>query len=186
VALVGNHDLGALGALDLEDFSPDAAAAARWTGGLLLEEHRAWLASLTPAKAVAGVELYHGSARDPVWEYVLGEEAALATLSRAKSRVVLVGHSHVALAVRLADGSLSGGLAPGDAERDLAGARWLINPGSVGQPRDGDPRAAYLVLDLDRSSASFRRVDYPIERTQAEIRAAGLPESLAARLEVGQ
>jgi diadenosine tetraphosphatase ApaH/serine/threonine PP2A family protein phosphatase len=80
---------------------------------------------------------------------------------------------------------LTGGVAAGGAERGLEGARWLFNPGSVGQPRDGDPRAAYLVLDLDGRSASFRRVEYPIERTQAEIRAAGLPESLAARLEAG-
>ena len=99
---------------------------------------------------------------------------------------MLVGHSHAALQIELREGLLSGGLAPAGTELDLASARWLLNPGSVGQPRDGDPRAAYLLLDLDAQQASFRRVAYDIEQTQAEIRAAGLPELLAERLSFGQ
>ena len=100
--------------------------------------------------------------------------------------LLLVGHSHAALEVSLRDTLLAGGLAPGGTELELAGARRLLNPGSVGQPRDGDPRAAYLLLDLDAQRASFRRVVYDIERTQAEIRDAGLPELLAERLAAGQ
>ena len=97
-----------------------------------------------------------------------------------------MGHSHVALALSLADEHLDGGLAPGGAEHALGTAdRWLLNPGSVGQPRDGDPRAAYLLLDLAEKQAFFRRVAYPIERTQEEVRERGLPEALAARLEHG-
>src|ERR671923_3289 len=99
--------------------------------------------------------------------------------------LVLVGHSHVALAFVLEDGAVEGTLAPGGAEIDLSDRRWLLNPGSVGQPRDGDPRAAYLVLDLDARRALFRRVPYPIERTQEEIRERDLPEALAARLAHG-
>jgi len=95
---------------------------------------------------------------------------------------VLVGHSHVALAV---SSTLAGGIAPQGTTVDLASARWLLNPGSVGQPRDGDPRAAYATLDLDAHTASFERVEYDVARTQAEIRAAGLPEALARRLETG-
>jgi diadenosine tetraphosphatase ApaH/serine/threonine PP2A family protein phosphatase len=96
-----------------------------------------------------------------------------------------VGHSHVPLALRLADDRLDGGVAPAGHEEDLERARWLLNPGSVGQPRDGDPRAAWLLLDLERRHAEFRRVDYPVDRTQEAIRQRGLPETLAARLEYG-
>jgi diadenosine tetraphosphatase ApaH/serine/threonine PP2A family protein phosphatase len=107
------------------------------------------------------------------------------TIELAGAPLVLVGHSHVALQVELRDGTLAGGLAPAGSEVQLDGSRVLLNPGSVGQPRDGDPRAAYLVLDLDGRRASFRRIEYDIERTQAEIRAEGLPELLAARLAAG-
>jgi diadenosine tetraphosphatase ApaH/serine/threonine PP2A family protein phosphatase len=185
VCLVGNHDLAVLGALDLADFTPDAVDAALLAREVLTEESRAFLASLRPTAKVPGAELFHGSARDPVWEYVLDGYAALATLELTSADVVLVGHSHVPLSIWLDGEQLGGGLAPAGTERDLAAARWLLNPGSVGQPRDGDPRAAWLLLDLDGRHASFRRVEYPVERTQTEIREAGLPEALAARLASG-
>jgi predicted phosphodiesterase len=187
VALRGNHDLVALGELGTEDFNPEAAAAAAWTRDRLEGETREYLGSLGASAAVEGAQLFHASARDPVWEYVLTEEAALASLVLTTAPLVLVGHSHVALALSLDDERLLlGGLAPGGSEHALEGKRWLLNPGSVGQPRDGDPRAAWLLLDLEARFASFRRVAYPIERTQGEMRDAGLPESLAARLAVGQ
>jgi diadenosine tetraphosphatase ApaH/serine/threonine PP2A family protein phosphatase len=97
-----------------------------------------------------------------------------------------VGHSHVALLVVGSGDELDGGVAAAGTELELDGVQALLNPGSVGQPRDGDPRAAYLLLDLDARRASFRRVDYDIERTQREMREAGLPEMLAARLALGQ
>jgi diadenosine tetraphosphatase ApaH/serine/threonine PP2A family protein phosphatase len=150
-------------------------------------EARALLEPLEAQGTAHGVALYHGSARDPVWEYVLSDEAALATLEIAGSPLVLVGHSHVALrVVQSSHGDLDGGLTTAGTDLELADVRALLNPGSVGQPRDGDPRAAYLVLDLDARCASFRRVEYDIEQTQREIREAGLPELLAARLELGQ
>jgi diadenosine tetraphosphatase ApaH/serine/threonine PP2A family protein phosphatase len=186
VCLVGNHDLGVLGLLDLADFSHEAAASARWTRGALEPDARAFLESLAPAGEREGVGLYHASARDPVWEYVLSVEVALASLAVAPQPLVLVGHSHVALALGTAGESVVGGLAPGGTEIELDDAdRLLLNPGSVGQPRDGDARAAYLVLDLNTRRASFRRVPYAVAETQREIRAAGLPEQLAARLEHG-
>jgi diadenosine tetraphosphatase ApaH/serine/threonine PP2A family protein phosphatase len=144
------------------------------------------LNSLKPAGTADGVALFHGSARDPVWEYVLSGEAALATLVATAEPLVLVGHSHVALQIQLEGNELDGGLAAAGTELALAGARSVLNPGSVGQPRDGDPRAAYLLLDLDAQLASFRRVEYDIERTQAQMAEAGLPEALALRLAVGQ
>jgi diadenosine tetraphosphatase ApaH/serine/threonine PP2A family protein phosphatase len=187
VCLIGNHDLVALGQLGSEEFNPEAAAAATWTRAALDEDSRAYLESLSPQAGVEHAQLFHASARNPIWEYVLTDEAALATLLLTTAPVVLVGHSHVALSLGLEEGQLvSGGLAPAGTQRDLDGVRWLFNPGSVGQPRDGDPRAAWLLLDFDARFASFRRVAYPIERTQSELRETGLPESLAARLGVGQ
>jgi diadenosine tetraphosphatase ApaH/serine/threonine PP2A family protein phosphatase len=186
LCLVGNHDLVVLGALTVSDFNDDAAAAALWTSDVLTEPSREFLASLEPNAVADGADLYHASARDPVWEYILTEEAARATFELASARLILVGHSHVALALREEpDHAIVGGLAPAGAEVELEG-RWLLNPGSVGQPRDGDPRAAWLMLDLERRLASFRRVTYPVERTQAEMRERGLPSLLAARLARGE
>ena len=185
VALAGNHDLGVLGTIPLEDFSPDAAQSALWTRGVLTHDARRYLEGLEPAGHADGAELYHASPRDPVWEYVLSGEAALEALRLTSAPVVLVGHSHVALAIRLDGNVLSGGLATEETEADLERGRWLLNPGSVGQPRDSDPRAAFLVLDLEKRRAEFRRVPYPIELTQREIRGAGLADALAARLARG-
>jgi diadenosine tetraphosphatase ApaH/serine/threonine PP2A family protein phosphatase len=180
--LGGNHDLAVRGTIDLSDFSGDAGIAAAWTRGVITPESLAFLETLETEGTAHGVALYHGSARDPVWEYVLSDEAAATTLMLTDARTVLVGHSHVALAV---SPTIVGGLAPQGTTIDLGASRWLLNPGSVGQPRDGDPRAAYLRLDLAAQTATFERVEYDIERTQQEIRAAGLPEPLARRLETG-
>jgi predicted phosphodiesterase len=186
VCLAGNHDLAVRGELELLDFSGDAAVAAHWTRDVLTESARSFLGRLKPSGSAAGVALYHGSARDPVWEYVLSDEAAEATLDLAGTPLVLVGHSHAALVAVARDGAVTGGLAEAGSELDLHEGRFLLNPGSVGQPRDGDPRAAYLLLDLDARRASFRRVEYDIARTQSEIQELGLPEALAARLELGR
>ena len=183
VCLGGNHDLAVRGTIDLEEFGGEAAVAARWTRDVLAPEAQALLDRLEPEGAAHGVALYHGSARDPIWEYVLSDEGALATLALTNSPLVLVGHSHVALrGVEFGD-ELA--VAPAGTELELGGVRALLNPGSVGQPRDGDPRAAYLLLDLDAQHASFRRIEYDVKGTQREMRDAGLPEMLAGRLELG-
>jgi predicted phosphodiesterase len=182
--LVGNHDLVVLGELNVSDFNDEAAAAAVWTSSVLTPESRAFLESLRPVGRAEGVDLYHASARDPVWEYVLTEEAARASFELSSAPLILVGHSHVALALTLDGDNVAGGLAPAGTEADLNG-RWLLNPGSVGQPRDGDPRAAWLLLDLERRFAAFHRVPYSIEETQSEMRERGLPRALATRLERG-
>jgi predicted phosphodiesterase len=186
LCLAGNHDLGVLGRLELSEFSPDAAAVARWTQGILEDEARSFLSSLEPKGARDGVEMFHGSPHDPVWEYVLSESAARRAFDETTAHILLVGHSHIPIALRLDDGMVAGGLAKGGSDLDLSGGRWLINPGAVGQPRDGDARAAYLLLDLEAQHAHFRRVPYDIEATQAEIRSEGLPEDLAARLAGGE
>jgi len=169
----------------VSDFNDEAAEAAIWTTGVLTPESRAFLASLKPFGEVEGVDLFHASALDPVWEYILTEDAALATLELSAAPLVLVGHSHVALAITADDGRVGGGPAPGGSKVTLDGRR-LLNPGSVGQPRDGDPRAAWMLLDLEERFAEFRRVPYSIERTQAEMRERGLPQVLAARLQRGE
>jgi diadenosine tetraphosphatase ApaH/serine/threonine PP2A family protein phosphatase len=186
LCLAGNHDLVVLGTLDMADFAGEAAAAAQWTRDVLDEDARAFLAPLEPQAKREGVALYHGSARDPVWEYVLSSEAAWWTFQAATEPLVLVGHSHVPLTISLDGDALNGGVADDGVEVELSDKRWLLNPGSVGQPRQGDPRAAYLLLDLDAQRATFRRAEYDVERSQREIREAGLPELLAARLPLGQ
>ena len=185
LCLAGNHDLAVLGELRLEEFSRDAAASARWTRGALEPQARAYLGTLETVARIEGAELFHASPRDPVWEYVLDTTSALDALERTRAPLVLVGHSHVPLAISFAGGRLDGGVARAGTLADLAEGRWLLNPGSVGQPRDGDPRAAYLLLDLDAGAARFKRVPYPVEETQMEIRAEGLPDALAERLALG-
>ena len=185
IVLVGNHDLAAIGKLDTVDFGPLARESALWTEGALDAERAAWLRNLEPTAVREGIELYHGSARDPVWEYVLSEQVALENMLVTSAPIVLVGHSHVALALAWDGTAIEGGLAPAGTECDASNSRWLLNPGSVGQPRDGDARAAWLLIDIAAGRAAFRRVSYPIEETQAEMRAAGLPEDLAARLARG-
>jgi len=186
VCLAGNHDLAIQGTIDLDEFHGDAALAARLNREALTPESQAFLDRLEPQGNAHGVALYHGSARDPVWEYVLSDEAALATLALAGSPLVLVGHSHVALHLTTSGGDMEGGLAPAGTAVALGDAPTLLNPGSVGQPRDGDRRAAYLLLDLAAQRAEFRRVEYDVARTQREMAEAGLPGSLAARLAHGQ
>jgi predicted phosphodiesterase len=185
LCLGGNHDLAVRGTIDLSEFRGDAAVAARWTREILTGPARAFLDRLEPEGERDEVALYHGSARDPVWEYVLSDEAAAATLAVSPFPLVLVGHSHVALEVEWRDDMLTGGLAPEGTRVDVRD-RVLLNPGSVGQPRDGEWRAAYLLLDREAETATFHRVEYDVERTQAEMRAAGLPEALAARLTHGE
>jgi predicted phosphodiesterase len=186
LCLVGNHDLGVLGRIDLAAFAGEAGDAARWTRTVLTEESAAFLQTLSPSGRAEGATLAHGSPRDPIWEYVLTAAAAAAALADSDDPLVLVGHSHIALAIASIDGTLTGGLAPEGVEIDLAAAQHLLNPGSVGQPRDGDPRAAWIVIDADSRRATFRRTEYPIEQTQAEMRELGLSPALAERLAHGE
>jgi diadenosine tetraphosphatase ApaH/serine/threonine PP2A family protein phosphatase len=187
LTLVGNHDLVALGSAEVgvEEFNPEAAEASVWTGKELTAESREFLSSLEPKTTREGFELFHGSPRDPVWEYVLDELAVAEAFALTDAPVVMVGHSHVATSIVLSDTTLVGGVAPAEFVAELSRGRWLLNPGSVGQPRDGDPRAAYLRIDLDSREARFARIAYPVARTQAEIRERGLPDALAERLAHG-
>ena len=187
LCLAGNHDLAVTGDLDLGEFSTGAALAARWTQEVIADDHRDWLKSLSPSGEAEGVGLYHASPRDPVWEYVLSALLAELCLDAQAERVCLVGHSHVALAFERPEGEPATGAARRDGDAaDLSAGEWIVNPGSVGQPRDGDPRAAWLLLDTTAWTAQWRRTEYDIAGAAASIRAARLPDSLAERLEYGQ
>jgi diadenosine tetraphosphatase ApaH/serine/threonine PP2A family protein phosphatase len=189
LCLVGNHDLAVLGVLDAAAFSEAAAEAVAWTRLNVADRTLEMLRELEPAGRRDGIALFHASPRDPVWEYVLSAEQADACLDVQPERVALIGHSHVSLFfVRPPDrlGDVRGAQAGNDALLDLGAGSWLVNPGSVGQPRDGDPRAAWLQLDSGEGTARFHRVRYDIERAAASIAAAGLPQRLASRLHVGQ
>jgi diadenosine tetraphosphatase ApaH/serine/threonine PP2A family protein phosphatase len=189
VCLVGNHDLAVLGALDVAAFSEAAASAVAWTRENVAARTLEMLRELEPAGEREGVALYHASPRDPVWEYVLSAEQADANLDVNESRISLIGHSHISLFFvrRMAEvqGEVRGAEAGDDTLLELGRDRWLLNPGSVGQPRDGDPRAAWLELDLELGTARFHRVEYDTERAATSIAAAGLPRRLADRLHVG-
>jgi diadenosine tetraphosphatase ApaH/serine/threonine PP2A family protein phosphatase len=187
VCLAGNHDLVVRGALPLEEFSRGAALAAQWTRETITAETRAYLDELEPALLDEQVGLFHASPRDPVWEYVLSPLQAEMCLNVQDHRVCLIGHSHVALAFRRQPGQLvTGQTRDANEQLELSSGEWLVNPGSVGQPRDGDPRAAWLEFDLDAWEAIYRRTEYDIGGAAAAIRTARLPASLAERLQFGQ
>ena len=199
LCLVGNHDLAVLGELDISSFSPAAAAAVRWTQKTADRATLDFLRRLEPADETREAALYHASPRDPVWEYVLWPEQAAECIAVQAARVSLIGHSHVALFFVMAedrrparrtsmelDEAARGAQAGAGTRLDLSEGRWLINPGSVGQPRDGDPRAAWLELDTSAWEATFHRVEYEIDRAAEAIDATDLPEHLARRLYVGQ
>jgi len=186
VCLAGNHDLAVAGELDLDEFSTGARVAAEWTREVLDPEHARFLAKLTPSGREHGYALYHASPRDPIWEYVTSALQADLCMDVQADRVSFVGHTHIALAYQRPEASSATGDRREDGDiLDLSRDEWLINPGSVGQPRDNDPRAAWLELDTELLTARFHRVDYDIQGAAGAIRAARLPDSLAERLEHG-
>ena len=186
LCLAGNHDLGVLDRIDIADFSPPAAAAALWTRAQAGQDTLDFLGGLEPQLDGKAIGLYHASPRDPVWEYVLSSSQASHCMDQMPERVSAIGHSHVALRFTREDGDVIGEGMPAGTERDLSEGEWLVNPGSVGQPRDGDPRAAWLLLDLESWTAKWRRTEYPIAEAAGAIEAAGLPPSLGERLYIGQ
>ena len=181
----GNHDAAAAGGSEIDFFNPDARRAMEWTRTAMAPRTTAWLAGLPERSVEAGYTLIHGSPREPIWEYVTSVPVARMNLGVLETRVGLNGHTHLPVAFVEDDGRIEV-VAPGDGSvLELRGRRALVNPGSVGQPRDGDPRSAYLILDTEADTVAWHRVGYDIEAVQGDMRAAGLPASLVARLAVG-
>ncbi len=185
VIVQGNHDRAVGTGEGLEFFNDRAAVAAQMHAQWLTAEERDRLAELPPVQAVERFTLCHGSLRDPLWEYVTTAPAAAASLARSETPFACHGHTHIpvlfveepggGLRVTRPDAGTTYALAP----------KSLINPGSVGQPRDGDPRAAYAVLDTSAGTSTFYRSSYDVAEAQRRIRARGLPEIFADRLAVG-
>ena len=187
VCLAGNHDLVVTQEIPISDFSASAAAAAVWTRENISDATLEYLRGRPASDPAREPGLFHGSPRDPVWEYVLSSWQAEECMAAMDARLGAVGHSHVALWFgRDESGRVTGAQAPDGLEQDLSKGSWLINPGSVGQPRDGDPRAAWLLLDTEGWTARWRRVDYPVDEAAGAIERAGLPRVLAERLFSGQ
>jgi diadenosine tetraphosphatase ApaH/serine/threonine PP2A family protein phosphatase len=168
-------------------FSAWARAALIWTHRAIGPVGRASLERLAPQDPDGPVPLYHGSPRDPVWEYVMEVHQARAALEDRPARLTLVGHTHVPFSWRLTtDGALESWGVPADGRLVLDAGRWLVNPGAVGQPRDGDARAAWALYDPDAGVIEFRRTPYDVATAQNAILEAGLPSSLAHRLAEGR
>ena len=186
-AVAGNHDLAAVGDLSVETFNPAARAAALWTRRMLTPDEQAYLRSNPLRCEEAETTLVHGTPREPVWEYFLPWLMPPPVRDQCfrlfDTPLCLLGHSHLPFAC-----DESGAVTPLQPGAGIAldGARLIVNPGSVGQPRDGDPRAACAVYDTEARALTHHRVEYDIERTQRKMAAAGLPDSLAARLSFGR
>lgn len=186
-SLVGNHDLAAVGLMPIKWFNAYAATAAGWTMLQLSEENRFRIRSSYTSESIDQFYLVHGSPRDPARDYVQSLSDATDSLGAVAAQFVFCGHTHVPMLAEL-DPASGSQLVPIELETNyrLAGKRALLNPGSVGQPRDGDPRAAALILDTDSSTARWIRIRYDVERAQRAITDAGLPKELAARLARGR
>jgi predicted phosphodiesterase len=183
--VAGNHDWAAIGKLDTSAFNPEAAAACHWTAEALKKEDVDYLAGLPQTLPLGDFTLVHGSPREPIWEYVLSTQAARANFDCFDSRFCLIGHSHSPLLFEL-DAKDSCRLDQLPEQLSLkTESRFIINCGSVGQPRDGDPRASYAVIDTEQESLRHCRVKYDFKVTQEKMLDAGLPVRLASRLSVG-
>ena len=184
-AVAGNHDLAAAGKLPLSSFNPDGAAAIQWTQGQITGEDVHFLASLPKMLEKGSFTLVHGSPRDPVWEYLHSVSNAGENFSYFKTPYCLVGHIHTPQIFKWEDGRCSYVPFNPDIDQALGKARLIINPGSVGQPRDGDPRSGYAIYDSEAAIIRLHRAHYFIEDTQRRIMHNNLPVRLAIRLKDG-
>jgi predicted phosphodiesterase len=187
LCLAGNHDWAALGRLDVRTFNPDARRAVQWTQDTLTPENTAYLEALPVAFVIGDYTLVHASPREPVWEYILEPLVAALNFPHFETPYCLVGHTHQPVIYEQMNEE-------GDTEAyppkygqpyQLNGKRQIINPGSVGQPRDANPDAAYAILDVDNNVFEHRRIPYDIHAVQQRMRKADMPERLIVRLEHG-
>jgi diadenosine tetraphosphatase ApaH/serine/threonine PP2A family protein phosphatase len=186
----GNHDKAACGIEDGSNFNHVARVAAMWTGESLTPENREYLRSLPAGPVVLDehVEICHGSPFDED-HYIFDADDARRALEAGDRPLCLFGHTHLPVVFRRAGAVYDGFLPEGDADTTITlqpGVRYIVNPGSVGQPRDGDPRAAFAIYDSSGPTLVLRRVPYAVDAAQRRILGAGLPASLANRLAVGR
>jgi diadenosine tetraphosphatase ApaH/serine/threonine PP2A family protein phosphatase len=187
IVIPGNHDWGVLGNIDLDDFNTEARKANLWTRSVLSPESTAYLEKAPQTVVQGEVTLAHGSPRHPIWEYITRTDTAQQNYAHFTTRICLVGHTHIpAIYWQPEPDSPCIAIQPKtDQPYSCEQGRYIINPGSVGQPRDGDPRAAYLVYDSESCSFEHRRVAYDIKVTQKKMRSVALSARNIARLEFG-
>ena len=185
-AVAGNHDLAAIGSISVERFNPYAAAANRWTAEQLTRDQAEYLGSLPLTLEIDEFTLAHGSPRDPVWEYLITVESAIACFTHIDTYWCLVGHSHMPfLCIPRPDSAAFMSFPQGRAVQ-LDEDSLIVNPGSVGQPRDGDLRASYVLYDDGAQTITHHRVEYDIAATQDKMQRHNLPDYLIDRLSVGR
>lgn len=186
IAIAGNHELAAIGSIPATDFNQYARSAIEWTRSVLTSDSRDYIDAMQLTIMRNPFTLVHGSPRDPVWEYIMGHEEAAPCLKFIDTRHCVNGHTHLPIAI-----PASSDVMPETRPRpgqvvEFGDERWFVNPGSVGQPRDGDPRASYAVIDSTEMNVSFFRAEYPVEETQHQMEEIGLPDMLIQRLEFGR
>lgn len=186
VAIAGNHEEAAVGKMTTKNFNPVAKEAIEWTAESLSADERLWIEGLPLTEVIGDFTLAHGSPRDPVWEYIETGPQVLDNLEHFKTRGCIVGHTHIPYTVGVTAGKIEQVEYTLGERTNLVGDRLYINPGSVGQPRDRDPRASYALLDPEAWDVEFRRAEYDIERAQERIKEEGLPGFLGERLSIGQ
>lgn len=186
ITLVGNHDHASIGRLDISTFNNDAKTAVQWTQSVLNDDNRAFLEAQEPMQIEEGITLAHGSPRNPIWEYITDSFIAWENFDHYETKHCLVGHTHYPVVFEH-DDELGSRLIEADFENpvQLSEKRTIINPGSVGQPRNSDPRAGYALLDLETMTWQHKRIEYDIESVQDRMREANLPDRLIARLQHG-
>ncbi len=182
--ICGNHDAGAVGRISVAEFNGPAAEAARWNGAQLSAEARAYLSALPETVVEAPFTLVHGSPRVPLWEYLTSGDQAEEAWGAIPTPHVIVGHSHFQFTCTRSRGLEQAG--PSGRVVRTDGDRLAANPGSVGQPRDGDPRAAFTVFDDEAATLALRRTSYDIAATQRAMIDVGLPLPLIERLAIGR
>ncbi|MBM4446722.1 MAG: metallophosphoesterase family protein [Chloroflexi bacterium] len=185
VCVAGNHDWAAIGKMDTADFNPVAARACHWTAQQLTAEDKDYLQNLPLTLRESDFTLVHGSPREPIWEYLLSIEAAQDNFACFETAYCLVCHSHVPLIFELAGNKTVYRMFPEGTDLELGKNRMIINPGGVGQPRDGDPRASYALYDIEAQTVHHYRVEYDIQATQKKMEERGLPMPLILRLSMG-
>ncbi|MFC1941327.1 metallophosphoesterase family protein [Chloroflexota bacterium] len=186
ICVAGNHDWAAIGKIGTSEFNPDAAAACHWTAKQLRPADIVYLESLPLVIEEDDFTLVHGSPREPIWEYVISISLAKQNFACFKSQFCLVGHSHAPIVFSYSDsGTYSASPFLPNVGLALGKNRMIINPGGVGQPRDGDPQASYAIYDNESKMIRLYRIPYDIHTTQDKMVKSGLPIRLATRLSYG-
>ncbi len=188
--VAGNHDWAIIEKLDISDFNAEARWACNWTKNRLSDDSWEYLSTLEEKVVEGDFTIVHGSPQYPIWEYILHTSTAMLNFDHFLTRFCLIGHTHAPVVYHYTEeynpnGACEAILPPENEPYEFKTGRYIINPGSVGQPRDGDPRSSYVILDTDANTVTYHRVEYPIEETQGKMEEQGLPIRLIARLSHG-